>query len=128
MDNPKVKFPQLKTKLGRWLGIATNVGQALCYYILTANGTVITQQSTVKALEDPELPREAIASGMVGFYHIKGAINPANVLSKHWGYALVWEQLRTTLFCKGDTGASKSQAQCELPPLTERGVTNLERD
>jgi hypothetical protein len=56
MDNPEVKFPQLKTKLGQWLGIATSVGQALCYYILlTANGTVITR-STVKALEDPESP------------------------------------------------------------------------
>jgi hypothetical protein len=72
--------------------------------------------------------REAIASGMVGFYHIKGAINPADVLSKHWGYASVWEQLRTILFCKGDTGAIKSQVQCEHPPSTERGVTNLERD
>jgi hypothetical protein len=55
MENPEVKFPQLKTKLGQWLGIATSVGQSLCYYILTANGTVITR-STVKALEDPELP------------------------------------------------------------------------
>ena len=55
MDNPEVKFPQLKTNLDRWLGIATSVGQALCYYILTANGTVINR-STVKALEDPELP------------------------------------------------------------------------
>ena len=55
MDNAEVKFPQLKTKLGRWLGIATSVGQALCYYNLTANGTVITR-STVKALEDPDLP------------------------------------------------------------------------
>jgi hypothetical protein len=55
MDNPELKFPQLKTKLGQWLGIATSMGQALCYYILTANGTVITE-STVKALEDPESP------------------------------------------------------------------------
>jgi hypothetical protein len=72
--------------------------------------------------------REAIASGMIGFYHIKGAINPADVLSKHWGYASVWEQLRTVLFWKGDTGAIKSQAQCEHPPSTERGVTILEQE
>ena len=42
MDNPEVKFPQLKTKLGQWLRIANSVGQTLCYYILTANGIVIT--------------------------------------------------------------------------------------
>ena len=68
MDNLEVKFPQLKTKLGQWLGIATSVGQALCYYILTANGTVITR-STVKALEDPESPhvrREIEAHDRVG--------------------------------------------------------------
>jgi hypothetical protein len=56
MDYPKVKFPQLKTKLGRWLGIATSVGQAMCYYILTVNGTVITR-STVKSLDKPEAPQ-----------------------------------------------------------------------
>ena len=56
MDNPEVKFPQLKTKLGRWLSIATSVGQAMCYYIRTVNGTVITR-STVKSLNDPEAPQ-----------------------------------------------------------------------
>ena len=72
--------------------------------------------------------REAIASGMIGFYHIPGKINPADVLSKHWGYASVWEQLRTVLFWKGDTADVKSHAQGEPPPSTERGVTNLERE
>ena len=48
--------------------------------------------------------REAIASGMVAFHHIPGEINPADVLSKHWGYSQVWEQLRPLLFWEGDTG------------------------
>ena len=30
---------------------------------------------------------EAITSGMVKFYHISGDINPADVLSKHWGHS-----------------------------------------
>jgi hypothetical protein len=47
--------------------------------------------------------REAIASGMLGFYHIAGEINPADILSKHWGYAQVWTQLKALLFWKGDT-------------------------
>jgi hypothetical protein len=37
--------------------------------------------------------REAIASGMIGFYFIPGEINPADILSKHWGYAQIWPQL-----------------------------------
>ncbi|EEC47054.1 predicted protein [Phaeodactylum tricornutum CCAP 1055/1] len=48
-DNPEIKFPQAKAKVGWWLGIATNVGQAMCYYVLTDKGTVITR-STVTPL------------------------------------------------------------------------------
>jgi hypothetical protein len=48
--------------------------------------------------------REAIASGMIGFYYIPGDINPADILSKHWGYSQIWYQLRALLFWKGDTG------------------------
>jgi hypothetical protein len=47
--------------------------------------------------------REAVASGMVGFYHIASEENPADILSKHWGYPQVWPLLRTLLFCVGDT-------------------------
>ena len=47
--------------------------------------------------------REAIASGMVLFHHIPGDINPADVLSKHWGHTQVYPLLRPLLFYKGDT-------------------------
>ena len=47
--------------------------------------------------------REAIASGMVSFIFIEGSRNPADILSKHWGYSQVWPQLRTLLFKRGDT-------------------------
>ena len=47
--------------------------------------------------------REAIASGFVGFYHIKGSTNPADILSKHWAYSDVWKLLRPLLFWQGDT-------------------------
>ena len=47
--------------------------------------------------------REAVASKMVAFHHIPGAMNPADILSKHWGYAQVYPLLRPVLFYKGDT-------------------------
>jgi hypothetical protein len=34
--------------------------------------------------------QEAIESGMIGFYFIPGNSNPADILSKHWGYAQIW--------------------------------------
>jgi hypothetical protein len=40
---------------------------------------------------------------MVKFNFIPGELNPADILSKHWGYAQVWNLLRTLLFWKGDT-------------------------
>ena len=45
----------------------------------------------------------AIASGMMAYHFIPGEKNPADVLSKHWGYSQVWEFLRPLLFWTGDT-------------------------
>ena len=47
--------------------------------------------------------REAIASKMIGFHFINGSINPADIVSKHWGYSDIWTQLKTLLFWTGDT-------------------------
>jgi hypothetical protein len=47
--------------------------------------------------------REAIASGIVGFHFITGEHNPADILSKHWGYKQGRERLKSLLFWKGDT-------------------------
>ncbi len=52
--------------------------------------------------------REAMASKMLSFTHIFGESNPADILSKHWGYSQVWPQLRSLLFWAGDTAAEKS--------------------
>jgi hypothetical protein len=47
--------------------------------------------------------REAIAADIVGFFHIPGECNPADILSKHWGYQQVWPLLKPLLFWQGDT-------------------------
>ena len=47
--------------------------------------------------------RETIASKMLSFYHIPGTINPADILSKHWGYTQIWDILQPILFWEGDT-------------------------
>ena len=45
---------------------------------------------------------EAVAAKIIGFYFIAGENNPADILSKHWGYQQVWKLLRPLLFWKGD--------------------------
>ena len=47
--------------------------------------------------------REAIAAKILGYYHIPGAANPADILSKHWGHQQVYPLLRPLLFFQGDT-------------------------
>ena len=47
--------------------------------------------------------RESIAASICRFHHIPGKINPADILSKHWGYNCVWSLLRPLMFWSGDT-------------------------
>jgi hypothetical protein len=46
---------------------------------------------------------EMIAAKTLRSIHIPGAINPADMLSKHWGYQQTWTQLQALLFWQGDT-------------------------
>ena len=46
---------------------------------------------------------EAVASKYVSFHFLPGASKPADVLSKHWSYALIWHLLQSLLFWPGDT-------------------------
>ena len=47
--------------------------------------------------------RESIAAKTLRFVHIPGAINPADMLSKHWGYSQTWTQLQALLIYVCDT-------------------------
>ena len=42
--------------------------------------------------------REAIAAKFMDFIHMPGTDNPADVVSKHWGYSDVWKQLQCLCF------------------------------
>ena len=52
--------------------------------------------------------REAIAARILHFVFIPGSINPADILSKAWGYQAVWSMLKPLLFWEGDTLTSDS--------------------
>jgi len=46
---------------------------------------------------------EAVASCYISFTFIDGEYNPADILSKHWGYQQVWKILKPLLFIGGNT-------------------------
>jgi hypothetical protein len=46
---------------------------------------------------------EAAASDMLKCFFIDGEFNPADILSKHWGYQQIWRTLQPLLFWQGDT-------------------------
>jgi hypothetical protein len=80
--------------------------------------------------------REAIAARMIVFVHIDGRINPADILSKHWGHQQVWGNLKPLLFWAGDTidtfvhdGAKKElEKKSETLESKGRGVSEIHRD
>jgi hypothetical protein len=46
---------------------------------------------------------EAIAAKHISMYHLSDEFNPADILTKHWGYPQVWRLLQPLLFYQGDT-------------------------
>ena len=47
--------------------------------------------------------RTAAAANIFPFHHLPGDINPADILSKHWGFQQAKKQLKAMLFKVGDT-------------------------
>jgi hypothetical protein len=52
-------FPEPRRHLGRWLGEATHIGQAMCYYILPISGVPIAR-SSVQPVTDAEKNTEEV--------------------------------------------------------------------
>jgi hypothetical protein len=44
-----------------------------------------------------------IAAKILGYYWIDGKRNPADIVSKHWGYQQICHLLKTLLFYSGNT-------------------------
>jgi hypothetical protein len=65
--------------------------------------------------------REAIASGMFSFIHIGGKTNPADALSKYWGFASVWPVLKPLLYWKGNTQECPDGIEIFPPTYVTKG-------
>jgi hypothetical protein len=68
--------------------------------------------------------REAVASKAIDFQFIPGHLNPADILSKHWGYQQqVWASaLRPILFWKGDTATLLTDEEQPTPRKKKKVV------
>jgi hypothetical protein len=95
----------LRTTL-RYLGVPVNARS----YMFGDNQSVVTN-STIphsslhkrhNALAYHRV-REMIAAKVLGYYWIDGKNNPADIVSKHWGYQQVWQLLKPLLFYSGNT-------------------------
>jgi len=64
LDN--ASFPESRKCMGHWLGVSHRVGQAMCFWIPTENGTVISR-SSVQAITADELKTDAIREQLVAY-------------------------------------------------------------
>ena len=90
----------------RYLGV--NIAEGT--YMFGDNRTVVDSSMSVASrlhkrhiMLSYHRVREAIAAGILYFIHLPGAFNPADILSKAWGYQQVWVMLKALLFWEGDT-------------------------
>ena len=90
----------------RYLGVNLTGGT----YMFGDNRTVVDSSMSVASrlhkrhiMLSYHRVREAIAAGILYFIHLPGAFNPADILSKAWGYQQVWVMLKALLFWEGDT-------------------------
>jgi hypothetical protein len=79
-------------------------------YMFGDNKTVIDSSSTPHAKLHKRhnalsfhRVREAVAAKFVDPHFLPGDLNPADILSKHWGYQQVWRIMQPILFHHGDT-------------------------
>ena len=55
--------------------------------------------------------REAIAARILQFHHMPGELNPADILTKHWGYSQIYPKLlRPIMFYAGNTAGLLTEA------------------
>ena len=101
----------LRTTL-RYLGVPINVKS----YMFGDNESVVNSSSVPHAKLHKchtalsfHCVREAVASKFVVFHYIRGEMNPADILSKHWSYAQIWSLLQPVLFWNNDTAEIKEK-------------------
>ena len=61
--------------------------------------------------------REAIAAKIVQFHKIDGKLNPADLVSKHWGFQDAWPLLKPILFWRGDTAKCLSPTESKAKDI-----------
>jgi len=62
---------------------------------------------------------EAIAAKILGFFHIDGKKNPADVLSKHGGFLQIWPLIKPLLFWHGDMTVCSDTVTNKVPKLKQ---------
>jgi hypothetical protein len=67
-----------------------------------------------------------IAAKILGYYWIDGKANPADIVSKHWGYQQIWHLLQAVLFYSGNTNDLVSSEQNDKSKIKGTSVAKEE--
>jgi hypothetical protein len=67
-----------------------------------------------------------IAAKILGYYWIDGKANPADIVSKYWGYQQIWHLLQALLFYSGNTNDLVSSEQNKKSKVKGTSVAKVE--
>ncbi|MGH7955268.1 MAG: hypothetical protein ACREOZ_04835, partial [Gloeomargaritales cyanobacterium] len=119
---PNAGFTEQRVTLGRWLGVAHDVGQAMCYWILKKNGHVVAR-STVRPLTLEEkvdiVEQENMKSFNEKVNQFVGEFNDELVLDYEIDEPESEEIMTNDRHVRGDTEKDEYQ---EVAPDSEMGV------
>jgi len=63
-----MNFPEEKENIGRWIGVAHNIGQALCFWILPKSGIPIAR-TLVRAITGAEMQTNSFKEKLASYYN-----------------------------------------------------------
>lgn len=81
LEDKKAGTVQEQIRLGRWLGIAHNVGSALCYWILTEAGHIVARTSVQHVTRDERLEPTLMAKITTFDETVKTRLDDANFVN-----------------------------------------------
>jgi hypothetical protein len=121
-------FPEKRKLMGRWLGVAHNVGQAMCFWLLPKSGIPIAR-TTVRAVTDQELQSVEIQQELMSYDEaIKRKLGDDTLTEADLSFEVGTNELDAALAEADDTGDYDSyEPEADRPEMDDYDEETLDQ-